>query len=108
MHRLICIDISILKQTVKSVLDTYTGEGSNGYNYLTSDPDQNVFTNVCVGRLDGKDFAFVDLLVRIAGDHVIIVEDRNSEPLYESLLDAGVPRKKIILVYASEPSPEGV
>lgn len=99
-------DTTTLKQVVKSVLDTYTGEGLNGYSYLTSDPDQNVFTSVCVAQLDGKEFTFVDLLVRIVGDHIIIVEDRNSEPLYESLLDAGVPREKIVLAYAGEPSPE--
>jgi hypothetical protein len=102
------MDTRTLKQHVKSSLNAYTGQGLNGYSYLTSDPDDNVYTSVSVGHFDKQEFTFVDLIVRIVGDFVVIIEDRNSHPVYEALLDAGIPREQIILAYAGEPVPEGV
>ena len=100
------MDATTLKHILKSVLEGYSGEGLNGYSYLTQDPDENVFTSVSVGQIDGHEITFVDLLVRFVGEHVVIVEDRNSEPLVEALLDAKVPRNQIILAYRGEPVPE--
>ena len=95
-----------LKDVLKQVLESYTGEGLNGYSYLTSSADEHIFTSVSVGHIDGKEFAFVDLIVRLVGNHIIIDQDANSDPLFEALMQAGIPRKAIILAYAGEPSPE--
>ena len=95
-----------LKETLKQVLEGYAGEGLNGYSYLTRSPDERVFTSVSVGRMKGKEFAFADLIVRLAGDHIVIDHDANSDPLVEALLQAGIPRGQIVLAYAGEVPPE--
>lgn len=100
------MDTLTLKQALKQVLHQYTGEALNGYSYLTSDPDGQVFASVTVGRSKGKEYSFVDLVIRLVADTVVIDKDANSDPLYEALLQAGVPREQIILAYAGEPVPE--
>ncbi|SRR5258708_21818074 len=95
-----------LKEILKRVLADYTGEGLNGYSYLTSTPDERVFTSVSVGHAQGKQFAFADLIVRLIGNYVVIDHDANSAPLVDALVEAGIPRSQIILAYAGEPIPE--
>jgi len=95
-----------LKDILKQVLAGYTGEGLNGYSYLTNSPDERVFTSVSVGRMDGKEFAFADLIVRLVGNHIIIDHDANSDPLVDALVQAGIPRNQIVLTYAGEAAPE--
>src|SRR5262249_22794433 len=95
-----------MKDILKRTLESYTGEGLNGYSYLTSSADEQVFTSVCVGYLDGKQFVFADLIVRIIADKIVIDHDANSDPVYEELLEVGFPRSQIILAYAGEPAPE--
>lgn len=50
----------------------------------------------------------VVVMARIEGDYVIIEADRTDKPLVERLIDAGIPREKIIEYYAGEPLPEGL
>ena len=95
-----------LKQILKQTLAGYTGEGLNGYSYLTSTSDEQVFTSVSVGVNQGKQFAFVDLLVRLVGEYIVIDYDANSDPLFEALLEAGIPRRQIVLAYTGEAVPE--
>jgi hypothetical protein len=92
-----------LKQILKAVLNTYSGEGLNGYSQLTANVDETMFTSVSVGTLKGRQFAFVDLLVRLVDGKIVIDEDRNSDPLVDDLVRAGIPRVQIILAYAGEP-----
>jgi hypothetical protein len=94
-----------LKNVLKRVLESYAGEGLNGYSYLTSTSDDRVFTSVSVGRMDGKEFAFADLIVRIVGDYIVVDQDANSDPLVDALVKAGIPRRQIVLTYAGEASP---
>ena len=95
-----------LNETVHREVTAYTGKGLNGYSYLVANPDQQAFTVVSVGYIDGERFANADLIVRIMGDHVVIERDDNDPPLVESLLRAGIARSQIILAYAGEPVPE--
>jgi XisI protein len=95
-----------VKETLKRVLAGYTGEGLNGYSYLTSSADERVFTSVSVGRADGKEFVFADLIVRLIGNRIVIDHDANSDPLVDALVQAGIPRERIVLAYAGEPAPE--
>jgi predicted NBD/HSP70 family sugar kinase len=95
-----------LKETLKQVLEGYTVEGLNGYSYLTTSADDKTITSVSIGYLDGKQFAFVDLLVRLIGDRIVIDHDANSAPLVDALMEAGIKREKIVLAYAGEPVPE--
>jgi hypothetical protein len=52
--------------------------------------------------------AYIVVLARMVGDHVVIEEDRTDKPLVDALMiNGGVPREKIILVYNGEKLPEG-
>ena len=65
-----------------------------------------VFTSTTMYSDPENPRPFVDLFVRLLGDKIIINEDRNSDPFYEELLEAGIPREQIILAYAGEPVPD--
>jgi vancomycin permeability regulator SanA len=45
------------------------------------------------------------LIVRTIGDIIVIDRDNNSKPLFDALLQAGVPREQIVLAYAGESIP---
>ena len=40
--------------------------------------------------------------------HIVIERDVNDKPLVDALLQAGIPRKQIVLAYAGEPVNEPV
>jgi hypothetical protein len=97
-----------LRQTVKQVVAGYAGKVLNGFSYLTHDDDETVFTVVVVARSNGKHVSGVSLVVRIVNNMVIVERDQNDKIVKDALVQAGVPRSQITLVYAGEPVPEGV
>jgi sulfur carrier protein ThiS len=46
------------------------------------------------------------LIARVVADWVIIYEDATERPLVDSLLQKGIPRERIVLVYNGEPLPD--
>jgi hypothetical protein len=95
-----------LKQTVHEVVAGYAGKVLNGYSYLTQSEDGLVYTVVDVARIQGKHVSGVSLVVRIAGEFIIVERDQNDKTVLDALLQAGIPRNQIILAYAGEPVPE--
>jgi hypothetical protein len=79
-----------------------------GYSYLTHSDDDTVYTVVIVTRIMDKHTSGVSLVVRIVGDKVIVERDQNDKIVLDALLQAGIPRSRIILAYAGEPVPEAV
>ena len=47
-----------------------------------------------------------NLVLRIAEGYVIIERDQNDKLVVDALVQAGIPRDKVILAYAGEPVPE--
>jgi hypothetical protein len=84
----------------------YAGKVLNGYSYLTQSEDGLVYTVVDVARIQGKHVSGVSLVVRIAGEFIIVERDQNDKTVLDALLQAGIPRNQIILAYAGEPVPE--
>jgi len=95
-----------LEATVREVVAGYAGKGMNGYDWLTQNDDGTVFVVAGVGEIKGKRFCSTALLVRIFGDLVIVELDHNDKIVADALVQAGIPREKIILAYAGEPVPE--
>lgn len=91
-----------LTETLRTVLEGYTGDALNGYSYLTESKDGTAFTVVSVGYLPDKRIVDAGLIVRIAGGRIIIERDVNDKPLVDALLQAGVARQQIVLAYAGE------
>ncbi|MCC7449514.1 MAG: XisI protein [Anaerolineae bacterium] len=81
-----------------------TGEPS----YLTQSADGSFFTVVDVSADGGKHCASISLAARVLPDFLIIEHDTNNKPLVDALVQAGIPRKKIILAYAGESVPPTV
>ncbi len=48
----------------------------------------------------------MSLLVRMLGETIVIEHDQNDKPLFEALVQAGIPRTQIVMAYAGEPVPE--
>jgi hypothetical protein len=92
-----------LIDTLRKMLEGYTGEALNGYSYLTESKDGTAFTVVSVGYLPDKRIVDAGLIVRLMDDRIIIERDVNNKPLVDALLQADVPRDQIILAYAGEP-----
>lgn len=88
-----------------NVLRGYVTKGLNGYTELTQNADSDLFTLIATGDDGQKRFTFTAIIVRVIADTIIIEEDRNNKPLYEALMQAGIPREKIILAYAGEQVP---
>lgn len=60
-----------------------------------------------MAKFQGKRFVNTGLLVHIVDNHLIVIEeDINNKPLVDALVQAGIPREKIILAYAGETVPE--
>jgi hypothetical protein len=97
-----------LKSILTEELKDYSGEALNGWSYLLQDTEGNHFSILDVGFFDGERVTGVSLIVIVTDEHIIIERDQNDKPLFEALIDAGVPRENIILGYAGEPLPEGV
>src|SRR4051794_5818136 len=95
-----------LKTVVRQVVAGYAGKGLNSTSYLTQSEDNSVFTVADFARIRGKHFAEISLVVRIVNDLVIVERDQNDKIILDALLQAGIPREKIILAYAGEPVPE--
>ena len=79
---------------------------NGGQSYLMQSADNKLFTVVDILSVNGKHQADAGLVVRIAGDYIVIEHDMNSKPLVEALVQAGIARQQIILAYAGEPVPE--
>lgn len=95
-----------LKQTLMQAMLDYSGRGLNGYSYLTTNDDQTIFAINAVAQMPNKRSVFTTLLVRLKDNCIIIEHDANNKPLYEALMQAGIPRNQIILAYAGESAEE--
>jgi hypothetical protein len=95
-----------LYDTLKAVLTGYTGRGLNGESLLTRSEDGRLLTVVSIAQVRGDTVVDSGLIVRLIGEHIVIDRDNNSKPLVEALLQAGVPRERIVLAYAGESVPD--
>src|SRR4051812_17533241 len=89
-----------LKETVHTVVGGYARKGLNSQSYLTHNDDNTILSVVTL--VHGQNASFMSLLVRIVGKTVIVERDQNDKPLVDALIQAGIPRKQIILAYAGE------
>lgn len=95
-------DIETIRQKIAEYAKpSLTGEPS----YLTQSEDGSLFTVVDVSVNGNKHHATISLAVRVLPGFVIIEHDINNKPLVNALVQAGIPREKIILAYAGEPVP---
>jgi hypothetical protein len=95
-----------LKEIVRREVKAYGGKGLNGFGYFLHNDADDVFAIVDIAKFRGQHIAESGLIVRLINDKVIIEQDTNSKPLVDALLQAGIPREKIVLTYAGESAKE--
>ncbi|MEM9954393.1 MAG: element excision factor XisI family protein [Chloroflexota bacterium] len=91
---------------LRAEMAKYGGEGLNCISYIAENLDAMVFTSTTMftGKQDPK--PLMDLFVRVIADKIVIEVDKNSKPLVDALVQAGIPREQIILAYIGEKVPE--
>jgi len=94
-----------LTDTLATVMAGYAGHDLIGQSYLTHSDDGNVLTVVWIGEVRGVHFAEAFLIARVVGQHIVIELDNNSKILLDALLQAGMPRDRIVVAYAGETNP---
>jgi hypothetical protein len=74
--------------------------------YLLRDDAKRMYSFVSVPRDDPQD-ALIIMMARVTDDNLVIIEtDHTDTPLYQTLIDAGIPRSKIVRAYAGKTEPE--
>lgn len=91
-----------LKEIVKREVKAYAGKLLNGATYFVTNDNDDLFAVIDIAKFQGKHIAEAGLIVRLVNHQVVIDQDTNNKPLLDALLQAGVPREKIVLTYAGE------
>jgi hypothetical protein len=96
-----------LDEIVKNTVFWYAAGGTNLLTFPLANEARRVYAvNIIDVPYSGRP-AGVVVMARVLGDTVIIEADTTDRPLVDALVANGVPRDKIVLAYAGEPSPEG-
>lgn len=91
-----------MKDSLHRAMEGYAGRALNGYSYLLSSSDGQVFAIVSVGHLRDRHVVDTGLVARLMDDRIVIERDVNDKPLVDALVEAGVRREQIVLAYAGE------
>lgn len=91
-----------LEETLEQCLRSYAGKGVNGYSYFLADEENQVMSVTASFKVRGKHYVDTSIFARMEDERIIIEVDKTNKPLYEMLLDKGVPRQQIVLAYAGE------
>lgn len=99
--------IENLAEIVQREVADYHGPALKATTYYFEDSANRIYTVIMVPEYEypRTEKSGVTVLARIIDDTVIIEEDITDRPLFEELMRAGVPREKIVLVYAGEQVP---
>lgn len=76
--------------------------------FFIADKQRQVYAVLAVDDLPRPHPAQIDVMARIVGNRILIEEDITDRLLVDALIEAGVPREQIILVYQGETLPEPV
>jgi XisI protein len=91
-----------LAEKVKQAVFSYASPGLNIGTYALANGDQGIYAVNVVDWPERYRPAGVVVLALIEGNQVIIEEDATDRPLVEALMNAGIPRARIVLRYAEE------
>lgn len=97
-----------LKAILKEEISWYAGNG-RGANVILFPMLDDLHETYAVNAIEypnRSEGAGVVVLARIVGDTVVIEDDNTDKPLFQALLQRGIPRDHIVLAYAGEPIPD--
>ncbi len=97
-----------LTAIVQSAVEDYAdGEWFKADAYAVCDNTRQIYVAVVVPHQDYplKLKASLVVMARVVGDTVVVDHDTTDKPFYQELVRQGVPREKIVLLYAGEQAP---
>jgi hypothetical protein len=97
-----------LETIVQREVEDYARPVLFGSSYAISDPAHQRYTVLVIPDSAHKFPAGIVVMARVADERVIIEHDTTDRPLWKELVNAGIPREKIILTYAGETAAEEV
>lgn len=95
-----------LDKIVRDTVFSYVGGGFNLKLFPLYNDELKIYAVNVVDSPVRKQAAGVVLIARVVDDQVVIEEDTTDRPLFQALMQRGIPRDKIILAYAGEPVPD--
>lgn len=93
-----------LLMTVQHEVADYVRPSPNATAFFVENAEQHVFAVLSVPTNDPQKTSVV-VMARVIDNLVLIESDKTNKPLVEALLQAGVPREQIVLVYEGEQIP---
>ncbi len=94
-----------LAEVVREVVFRYASAGLNLRTYALSNDVQQIYAVNVIDWPARHNPASVVILARVEGEQVIIEEDSTDRPLVEALIDAGIPRERIVFKHVEQTSP---
>jgi|SRR5579871_1422167 len=94
---------SIATLLQREVADYVLGS-PNSTAYYVENSQQQIYAVLVVPHENAQKSTIM-ILARIVQDKVIIETDKTDRPLYEALIQAGIPQQHIVLAYAGETQP---
>jgi hypothetical protein len=76
----------------------------NSTAYYVENSQQQVYAVLVVPQ-ESSQKSTIMIMARVVDDKVIIETDKTDHPLYEALIQAGIPQQQIVLAYAGETQP---
>jgi XisI protein len=94
-----------LNEIVKEVVYSYTWKGLDLKTFRGTHAEENAFSVMVVDYPVHQQDAGIVVMAHIEGDLVVIDADNTDRPLVDKLVEAGIPREKIILAYVGDKIP---
>lgn len=95
-----------LAEITRREVERYVGYSDDSTLYFLADDKRQTYAVVDVPHTPREYPTEIVVLARVMGDVVVIDEDTTDKPLVEALMvNAHIPREKIILVYQDEAIP---
>lgn len=98
-----------LAEITRREVERYAGHSDESNLYLLADEKQQSYAVVDVPHMPRTYSPEIVVMAHIIGDFIVIDEDTTDKPLFEALMvNAHIPREKIILAYQNESLPDAI
>jgi len=87
---------------LQAQIEKYAVPSFNSQTFAAFDDGRGVYIVMSVIAAPTLDRAVPVVMARVEGDKVIIEADGTNKPLVDALVQAGIPRNKIVLAYEGE------
>ena len=95
-----------LAEIARREVERYVGHSDESTLYFLSDNEHYAYAVVDVPHMPRTYSTEIVVMAQVVGDYVVIDEDTTDKPLVDALIiNAGLPREKIILAYKGEALP---